>query len=249
MINSPDIDPLFRKNKGKLFPSQVTNEEYEIVSEWRLRELFSGDEINFTIESDSNDDIKSPDFDGIRYDDVKFILQEHLNDDILNQNFKNNNFRKMTVFGKVVGPDTTYNWGNEFERNYFVVNNIYVDGCWLEYDEITSICNQFDLIPASDLGCFYIDVKKIQMTYHQRSAKKFVEEICESIMPGVCEFDEGIRSISPFAEEHGVYEPSSGIVAMAEPQLLDKYNNRVQFKLETSTLSNFFKEQTKHGYG
>lgn len=246
MIKEPEVDCLFQKSRDSIFPSEITHDEYKIVSVWRVLELLNGEKINFTLES-NDDKVSCPDFDFLDYDDVKFLITESINNENINELLSADKFRRMTIFGKIVGRDVN-NWGSELDRNYFLVNDIYVNGWWLEYDQIKSTCDKLDLRMVPNLGRYRVDVEEFQRIYDEQLPKTLIQQICKNLMHGVTEFDEGIRSLSKFAEEEGIYRPAHGIRAIAEPQLLDKQNNRVQFQLKTSDLRNLYEGNAQYGY-
>jgi len=207
MITYPKIDTLFKRDKDFKITEEIRCPEFKNIKQWLLTEKIDGRNQRIIYSGENN----SLEFRG-RTNKAEMpatlyiILQEMFLIDKFNEIFKE--AKDVCLFGESYGARIQKGGGNYNKGNSFRLFDVWINGCWLEWDSVEEIAKKLGIKTAPVI--MFTDIE----TAIELVRNKTLSEVA---------LDEG---------EFGTM--SEGIVARSYPLMLFRNGNPIKFKLKVT---------------
>lgn len=206
MFKYPKIETLFKRDENFEVTDEIRLPEFENIKKWLITEKIDGTNIRIIYTPDDKLLIRG------RTDRASiptFLLEELQKMFTINKvkAILNNPIKQgLCLYGEGYGAKIQKGGGNYNKGNSFRLFDIWIDGCWLEWDSVEEIAGQLAIGTVPTFGI--------------RDIKSAVNIVKNGSMSMVAE------------EENGKFVPFEGIVARAYPTVLFRRGNPIKWKLK-----------------
>jgi len=215
MFKYPKIETLFERDENFKVTNKIRLPEFENIKNWLITEKIDGTNIRIIYTPDDKllirgktDKASIPTF---LLEELQNIFTVEKVSAILNNPIE----QGLCLYGEGYGAKIQKGGGNYNKGNSFRLFDVWIDGCWLEWESILEIAGKLAIGTVPDL-CI-------------RDIKSAVNIVKNESMSVVAE------------EENGKFIPFEGIVARAYPTMLFRRGNPIKWKLK---VKDFIKEAT-----
>jgi len=206
MYKYPKIETLFKRDENFKITDEIRLPEFENIKRWLITEKIDGTNIRVIFDRTCDDplDIRG------RTDKAQIptFLYEALLDKFKVEKIAEvfSEATKVCLYGEGYGARIQKGGGNYNKGNSFRLFDVWIDGWWLEWDDVEEIAGQLTIGTVPTLGI--------------RSIGNTVNLVKNKSMSIVAE------------EENGKFVPFEGIVARAYPTLLFRNGIPIKWKLK-----------------
>jgi len=208
MYKYPKIETLFKRDENFKVTNEIRLPEFENIKKWLITEKIDGTNIRIIYTPDDKLLIRG------RTDkaSIPTFLLEELQNMFTVEKVKailDNPIEKgLCLYGEGYGARIQKGGGNYNQYNSFRLFDIWIDGCWLEWDSVEDIGNQLGI----------------------KTAPVIMETDIETAIELVRN-----KTLSEVAMEEGIAgHIAEGIVARAYPTMLFRRGNPIKWKLKVS---------------
>ena len=208
MYHYPKIETLFKRDENFKVTDKIRLPEFENIKNWLITEKIDGTNIRVIYTPEERlifrgrtDNASIPTFLLYELQDI-FILEKIKT--ILNNPIE----QGLCLYGEGYGAKIQKGGGNYNQYNSFRLFDVWIDGCWLEWEGIKEFAEQLKIKTVPQIGAI--------MT---------IEQAVELI--------ENQSLLSIVAEEEGIFgHKAEGIVARAYPTMLFRNGIPIKWKLK-----------------
>jgi len=211
MYEYPKIPTVFERNKKtlKVMPKKIRCPEFENIKKWRITEKLDGRNQRVIYNNPDNLEFKGR----TEKAQMPVFLLDKLKEVFSIKQFRNifPDTQNVILYLEAIGPKIQKGGGNYCKEICFRIFDIYIDGWWLEWDNIVDIASKLNIKTVPELGIMTL------------------EEAIRLITPSS---NEPLMSIVAKEENDKSDFPAEGIVATACPMVLFRRGNPVKWKLK-----------------
>lgn len=210
MYKYPKMETLFKRDENFKVTNEIRLPEFENIKKWLITEKIDGTNIRIIYTPDDKLLIRG------RTDkaSIPTFLLEELQNMFTVEKVKailDNPIEKgLCLYGEGYGAKIQKGGGNYNKGNSFRLFDIWIDGCWLEWDSVEDIAKQLGIKTAPTAGLMTI-----------KEAIGLVENKDYLFLHSRVAFDENKKEIL-----------AEGIVARAYPMMLFRRGNPIKWKLK-----------------
>ncbi|RLC38707.1 MAG: hypothetical protein DRH33_04105 [Candidatus Nealsonbacteria bacterium] len=206
----PKIQTVFERDKKnfKVIPGKIRCPEFENIKRWRITEKLDGRNQRVIYNSPDNLEFKGR----TEKAEMPVSLLDRLKEVFCIEQFRNifPDAQNVTLYLEAIGPKIQKGGGNYCKKISFRIFDVYIDGWWLEWDNIKDIASKLNIKTVPDLGIMTLG-EAIEL---------------------VASEDKPLMSIVAKEENNILDFIAEGIVATACPMVLFRRGNPVKWKLK-----------------
>lgn len=206
MFKYPKIETLFKRDEKFKVTDEIRLPEFENIKKWLITEKIDGTNIRIIYTPDNKLLIRG------RTDKASiptFLLEELQNIFTIEKvraTLDNPIEQGLCLYGEGYGAKIQKGGGNYNKGNSFRLFDVWIDGCWLEWDKVEEFAEKLEISTVPSLGIVSIE-----------TAILMVKE----------------KRYSSVAQEEGFINcEAEGIVARAYPTMLFRRGNPIKWKLK-----------------
>lgn len=214
MNKYPKIETLFKRDEKFKVTDEIRLPEFENIKKWLITEKIDGTNIRIIYTPDDKLLIRG------RTDkaSIPTFLLEELQNIFTTEKVKailNNPIEQgLCLYGEGYGAKIQKGGGNYNKGNSFRLFDVWIDGCWLEWDKVKETAEQLSIKTAPTLSVFSSDIALMNIT-------EAVSLIKQKTFKSEVAYKENNTDIL-----------AEGIVARAYPTMLFRRGDPIKWKLK-----------------
>jgi len=214
MYKYPKIETLFKRDENFKVTNEIRLPEFENIKNWLITEKIDGTNIRIIFTPDDKLFIRGKTDNA----SIPTFLLEELQKIFTIEKVKavlNNPIEKgLCLYGEGYGAKIQKGGGNYNQGNSFRLFDVWIDGCWLEWDNVMEIAKQLNIETAPTLPVFCSKTATMNITEAVSIVKRKVLQ------------SEVAR------KENNMEILAEGIVARAYPTMLFRNGIPIKWKLK-----------------